>query len=294
MPTISHDINAIPNVRRIENFPKDEMNAYCMELTHAVYPHEEIYGQYCTLEEHIDCPPEDVFRYLADVRTLEEWTYSLRDFEPCGRRAGRRARQDRRRDEDLHPGRRPRRGAMTVDYHCAWDQGDKLWMIYLMRVVPAQLVLNKPGSVVLWTQLPPSLLRQEPVPETAPGRPQSVGRRPVAVLLRRAPRRDAEPQAILEYRHKNGLPICPRRGAPMSAISLIATASYMPETVVDNAFFGAAIRRRARDVQGLRRAAPRRAGRDRRVDDRRGAVEKLARPPGRSTPSRTWTSSSRT
>ena len=40
-------------------------------------------------------------------------------------------------------------GAMTVDYHCAWDQGDKLWMIYLMRVIPAQLVLNKPGSVVL-------------------------------------------------------------------------------------------------------------------------------------------------
>ena len=28
--------------------------------------------------------------------------------------------------------------ARTVDYHCAWDQGKELWMIYLMRVVDAQ------------------------------------------------------------------------------------------------------------------------------------------------------------
>ncbi len=40
---------------------------------------------------------------------------------------------------------------MTVDYHCAWDQGKHLWMIYLMRFVDAETVLDKPGSVVLWT-----------------------------------------------------------------------------------------------------------------------------------------------
>ena len=75
-------INRIANVRRIENFSKDEMNSFAMELTHAVYPHEEVYGDYCTIEEYIDCPPEEVFAYLADVYTLAEWTYSLRDFEP--------------------------------------------------------------------------------------------------------------------------------------------------------------------------------------------------------------------
>ena len=30
------DINSIPNVRRIENFPKDDMQAFAMDLTHAV------------------------------------------------------------------------------------------------------------------------------------------------------------------------------------------------------------------------------------------------------------------
>jgi hypothetical protein len=84
MTAPSLDINTIPGVRRIENFPKEEMNGLALDLTHAVYPHEEIYGKYCSLEEHIECPPEDVFRYLADPRTLEEWTYSLRDFAPTG------------------------------------------------------------------------------------------------------------------------------------------------------------------------------------------------------------------
>ena len=34
------------------------------------------------------------------------------------------------------------REARTVDYHCAWDQGKHLWMIYLMRVVDAQVVFD--------------------------------------------------------------------------------------------------------------------------------------------------------
>ena len=67
---LSTDINQIPGVRRFENFPKEEMQAAAMEMTHAVYPHDEVYGPYCTLEEYIDCPPEEVYRYLADVYTL--------------------------------------------------------------------------------------------------------------------------------------------------------------------------------------------------------------------------------
>ena len=78
------EIDHIPNVRRIENCPKDEMQALAMELTPAAYPHDEIYGAYCTLEEHVECPPELVYRYLADVETLAEWTHSLRDFAPAG------------------------------------------------------------------------------------------------------------------------------------------------------------------------------------------------------------------
>ena len=44
-----------------------------MNETRAVYPHDDVYRDY-TIEEFIDCDPEKVFEYLADVRSLEEWT----------------------------------------------------------------------------------------------------------------------------------------------------------------------------------------------------------------------------
>ena len=80
MSTQTIDINTIENVRRFENFGKDRMNGLCMEMTHAVYPHDEIYGNFCTLQAHVECPAEDIFEYLATPYTLAEWTYSMRDF----------------------------------------------------------------------------------------------------------------------------------------------------------------------------------------------------------------------
>jgi hypothetical protein len=173
-PTIP--IDQIPNLRRIENFTKEQMTAYAMELTHAVYPHEDVYGRYCTIEEHIDAPPEEVFEYLADPYTLAEWTFSLRDFgEPDANgvimsvdRIGGATK--------IFTKTIANRSAMTVDYHCAWDQPDHLWMIYLMRVVPAPVVLDRPGSVVLWTNCRHPFYDKNPFPEAAPsGRKVWVG-----------------------------------------------------------------------------------------------------------------------
>ena len=159
------DINAIPGVRRIESFPMEAMNAAAMELTHTVYPHDEVYGRYCTLEDHIACPPEEVFRYLADVRTLAEWTYSLRDFGPPDAHGVVCSRDKIVPDTLIYTRVVANREAMTVDYHCAWDQGERLWMIYLMRVVPAELVLDRPGSVVLWTNCRHPYYDANPFPE---------------------------------------------------------------------------------------------------------------------------------
>ena len=50
------------------------MNVLAMEMTHAVYPHDHVYGQYCTVQDYVNCPPEKAFEYLADVYTLHEWT----------------------------------------------------------------------------------------------------------------------------------------------------------------------------------------------------------------------------
>jgi hypothetical protein len=96
-----------------------------------------------------------------------------------------------------------------VDYHCAWDQGKHLWMIYLMRILDAQVVFDKPGSVVLWTNCPHPFYDENPYPETAPPK------RPVWVgdfwdMFGAGHQLELQTlKAIAEYRHRNGLPVTP-------------------------------------------------------------------------------------
>lgn len=202
-----HDVNAIENVRRIENFETNEMNGYCMELTHAVYPHDEVHGKYCTIEEYIDCPPEDVYRYLAQTRSLAEWTYSLRDMKPTDKKNLFEFKDMIGDDTLCFCETKVNPDAMTVDYHCAWDQGEHLWMIYLMRVVPAELVLNKRGSVVLWTNCHHPFYDKNAYPETAPAkRPVWVG--DFWTMFYAGHWVEMQNlKHILEYRHKNKLPM---------------------------------------------------------------------------------------
>ena len=207
MKTDLADINRLPGVHRIENCSKDKMTSLAMEMTHAVYPHDQVYGQYCSIQDYIDCPPEKAFEYLADVYTLAEWTYSTRDFKPVS-------------DDGLFVGLDrlgsttkiyvrvvANRQAMTVDFHCSWDQGEHLWMIYLMRVVPAELVLGKPGCVVLWTNCRHPNYDCNPYPETAPpGRKIWVGDMWPFFYAGHKIELD-NLKAILEYRHANRLPM---------------------------------------------------------------------------------------
>jgi len=162
------EISRIPGLKRIETFSRDEMGALCMERTRAVYPHDQVYGRFCTIEEYIDCPPDEVFAYLADVRSLEEWTWSTRGFEATDE-DGLLVGWDQLADDTRIWCRTVANAeARTVDYHCAWDQGRSLWMIYLVRVIPASVVLNRPGSVVTWTNCRHPFYDHNPYPEAAP------------------------------------------------------------------------------------------------------------------------------
>ena len=165
----------IPELLRVENTSKDEMGGVLSDLTHAVYSHEKLYGQYCPVQSYINCPPEKVFDYMSKTESLCEWTYSVRDLELTDLPGG-----DVYKGYDKIGNNNTKifaktvsnREALTVDYHCAWDQGEDLWMIYLNRIVPAELVLNKPGSVVFWQNCRHPYYNDNPYPEKAPeGRP---------------------------------------------------------------------------------------------------------------------------
>jgi hypothetical protein len=210
MNKVLESLDRIPGVHRIENCPKDQLTSLAMEMTHSVYPHDEVYGDYCSLEAYVDCPPEKAFEYLADVYTLAEWTYSLRDFQPVDGGAS----EDLVVATDKIGGQTKiytktvaNRQAMTVDFHCAWDQGEHLWMIYLMRVVPAQLVFDRPGCVILWTNCRHPFYDKNPFPEKGPaGRKVWVGDMWPFFYAGHQIELD-NLKHILEYRHANNLPI---------------------------------------------------------------------------------------
>ncbi len=167
---VTHTGTTVPidGVVRIETTPLEETAASFFTQMRSVYPHQEVFGQYCTVNDYVDCPPDELFEYLSDTRSLEEWTYTLRGFTPSDE-PGLWLAYDQVcfLDTEIYTRTVANAQARTVDYHCAWDQGRHLWMIYLMRVLDAQVKFNKPGSVVLWTNCRHPSLRQEPVPDDA-------------------------------------------------------------------------------------------------------------------------------
>jgi hypothetical protein len=205
----------IEGLIRIETTSKEQATPIIMEQIRSVYPHDQVFGEYCTVNDYIDCPPDELFDYLADTRSLEEWTYSLRGFVPTEEpglwmahdKLG--AGNEKQTGSPIFTRTVANREARTVDYHCAWDQGTHLWMIYLMRVVDAKVVFDKPGSVVLWTNCHHPFYDKNPYPETAPPkRPVWVGDfwdmfGPGHLLEMK------NLKAIAEYRHHNGLPVTP-------------------------------------------------------------------------------------
>lgn len=207
MPSDLVAIDGLPGVHRIESCAKEEMISLSMELTHAVYPHDQVYGQYCSIQDYIDCPAENAFDYLADVYSLEEWTYSLRDIAPTSEDGLVVATDRIGGATKIYARVVANREAMTVDYHCAWDQGEHLWMIYLMRVVPAELVLDRSGCVVLWTNCRHPYYDRNPHPEKAPaGRKAWVG--DLWPFFYAGHKIELENlKSILEYRHAHGMPM---------------------------------------------------------------------------------------
>ena len=77
-------IEPIENLIRIETSPREKATPIIMETMRSVYPHDEVFGEFCTVNTYVDCPPGELFDYMSDTRCLEEWTYSLRGFTAEG------------------------------------------------------------------------------------------------------------------------------------------------------------------------------------------------------------------
>lgn len=207
MATAPHQLADIPGLVRCETTTRDDILARAMSATRPVYPHDEVYGDFCTVQDYIDCPPQEVFDYLCDINSLDEYTVSTRSFRPTdtpGLYVGWDTLAD---DTRIYMRLKPNRETLTLDYHCAWDQGEELWMIYLFRIVPAQQVLNKPGSVVIWTNCRHPNYDKNPYPHLAPS-PDRIWVGDLWPLFFAGHRIELDNlKRILEYRSSRGLPV---------------------------------------------------------------------------------------
>jgi len=194
---------------RIESHPRPVAQPILVDRMRSVYPHQQIYGDFCPVQSYVNAPPDELYDWLSDTRSLEEWTYSLRGFRETDESGLWVARDMLGADTEIYTRTVAHPDARTVDYHCAWDQGKHLWMIYLMRVVDAQTVLNRPGSVVLWVNCHHPFYDENPYPETAPpDRPVWVG--DLWDTFGAGHQMELENlKAIAEHRHAHGEPVRP-------------------------------------------------------------------------------------
>lgn len=199
----------LDGVVRVETHPRSANTALVVDKVRSVYPHHQVFGDFCPVQGYVDAPPHELYEWLADTRSLEEWTYSTRGFEPTGEPDLWDGYDRLNEDTKIYVRTVANADAMTVDYHCAWDQGKHLWMIYLMRVVDAQLVLDRPGSVVLWNNCHHPFYDENPLPETAPaGREEWVG--DLWDMFGAGHQIELDNlAAIAEHRHRHGLPLTP-------------------------------------------------------------------------------------
>jgi hypothetical protein len=201
-------INEIPDLNRCETCSKDHLLGKVIEMTHAVYPHEKIFGEFCAIQIYVDCPPDLVFDYMSDIHSLSDWTFSSSEFQKNKTPGLFEGRDALGKNTKLFAKIISNKDALTLDYHCAWDQGELLWMIYLNRIVDAKIVLNKPGSVIFWQNCKHPFYSSNPFPELAVPKRPWVG--DMWDFFYAGHTLEFENlKKILEYRFKNGLKLGP-------------------------------------------------------------------------------------
>src|SRR6476646_10592382 len=123
LPALDDIADPIDGVVRIETSPREIATPIIMEMVRPVYPPDQVFGEYCTVNDYIDCPPDELYTYLSDTRSLEEWTYSLRGFTPT-EEPGLWLAYDRLGSEtEIYTRTVATPDARTVHYHCASHPG---------------------------------------------------------------------------------------------------------------------------------------------------------------------------
>ncbi len=82
LPALEDITAPIDGVVRIETSPREKATPIIMEMMRSVYPHDQVFGEFCTVNSFIDCPPDELYGYLADTRSLGGMDLQPARFRP--------------------------------------------------------------------------------------------------------------------------------------------------------------------------------------------------------------------
>lgn len=141
--------NIADKLVRIETVDNDDMNEQMVEQTHAVYPHAVIYGASFTLEKTIEATVDDVFKFLQQTASIEQWSYAYRLDKKTNGDSGV-IFFDTVTQQHWHCQITIYAKANVIDlrWHSAVD--DSLLIHESIRIIDTQSAFNKPGTVLLW------------------------------------------------------------------------------------------------------------------------------------------------
>jgi hypothetical protein len=156
------------NIITFENTSLKDIWALMKARTKEYYSHRGSFGKFCNVNQHINVPVDYAYAYLSDIKTLEEWTFSVRSLKPIGGGLyeGIEAIVGNTKiyiRSDCYPESR------VIDWPCAWDQKEDLWMFYATRLLDARPTLGKEGTVLIWTNLRHQNYINGPRPELIEG-----------------------------------------------------------------------------------------------------------------------------
>ncbi|MES2504115.1 MAG: hypothetical protein V4534_04470 [Myxococcota bacterium] len=158
-------LSKISGLFRSEEHPPETSMPKFISATKEKYDYEEVFGDYCPVFSYIKCPVDKAFEYAANPFSLEEWTYTLRDLKLVegDLYVGREALAP---DTSIYVRTESYADSKVVDYLCAWDQPNELWMRYYCRFIDAMPTFNKPGCVLMWVNCRhPYYIRGNDLPE---------------------------------------------------------------------------------------------------------------------------------
>ena len=67
LPALEDIPTQIDGVTRIETHPREKATPIIMEQMRSVYPHDQVFGEYCTVNDYIDCPPDELARITGQA-----------------------------------------------------------------------------------------------------------------------------------------------------------------------------------------------------------------------------------